>query len=157
MKKLATISIAAAALLVIGFVAGTVFNQPRIPTTPAPTIVPAVTMLAPGESVVTFPESVEGTPESEPQLIVIAKIRNAITGQPVVASRVTLGGKVIAEMVSEFKFTLPGKVVDYIYLEVQAPGYESWRVGFRHQLKHSRTYDLPVKLEPKPTKPMPQA
>ncbi len=157
MKKLATISIAAAALLVIGFIAGTIFNQSRMPTAPAPTIVPAVTMVAPGESIITFPEPVEGTPEPKPQLTVIAKIRDATTGKPVVASRVILGGKVIAERVSEFKFTLPGEVLDYIILEVQAPGYEQWQVGFRHKLKGSRTYDLPVNLEPKPTKPMPQA
>jgi len=68
-----------------------------------------------------------------------------------------VGGKVLAEQVSEFKFVLPGEQLDYIFLEVQALGYEEWKVGFRHQLSHSRTYPLLVELKPKPTKPAPQA
>jgi len=153
MKKLATISITIA-LVVIGFIAGTIFSQSRIPTAPAPTIVPAVTMVAPGDSIITFLEPVEGTSEPKPQLTVIAKIRDATTGKPVVASRLILEGKVIAEGVSEFTFMLPGEVLDYIILEVQAPGYEQWQVGIRHKLKHNSTYELPVNLDPKLTKPV---
>ncbi|GAF84326.1 unnamed protein product [marine sediment metagenome] len=63
----------------------------------------------------------------------------------------------IAEQVSEFGFILPGKVLEYVFLEVQAPGYEQWEVGFRYQLSRSRTYPLQVNLEPKPATPTPQA
>jgi len=80
-----------------------------------------------------------------------AKICDEATGQPVVASRLVLGGKVIAEGVSEFKFVLPGGQLDYIFLEVQTPGSERWEVGFRHQLSHSRTYPLLVELKRMPT------
>ena len=80
-----------------------------------------------------------------------------LSGQPVVALRVILGGEVIAEGVSEFRFVLPGEQLDYIYLEVQATGYHKWSVGFRHQLTHSRTYSLLIELKPKPTEPAPQA
>ncbi len=139
MKKLGIITIAII-LLAIGFIVGIFFNQSKKATTPELIITPIVTKLAPGESIVTFPEPIEGTPESNPRLTVIAKIRDAATGEPVIASRVILGGEVIAEDVSEFKFTLPGEVLDYVFLEVQAPGYEEWKIGFRHRLRHSRTY-----------------
>jgi len=155
MRRLAII-VAAVGLLAIGFIAGTFFRQLQAPTAPELIITPVITKLAPGESIITFPEPVEGTPEPNPQLTVVAKIRDATTGQPIVASRVILGGEVIAEGVSEFKFTLPGEVLDYVFLEVQAPGYAQWKLGFRHRLRHSRTYPLFVNLKPKPTKAAPE-
>ena len=154
MKRLAITS-TAIALLAIGFIAGTLYWDRQTPPSPAPLITP-VGKLGPGERLITFPERVEGTPEPNPQLTVIVKIRDKATGQPVMASRVILGGKVIAEHVSEFRFVLPGEQLDYIFLEVQAPGYKQWKIGFRHQLSHSRTYPLLVELEPMPTKPPPQ-
>ena len=156
MKKLWTISIAVT-LLAIGVIASAFLKRSKETTIPELIITPIVTKLAPGESIVTFPEPVEGTPEPNPRLTVIAKIRDATTGEPVIASRVILGGEVIAEDVSEFKFTLPGEVLDYVFLEVQAPGYEQWKIGFRHHLSHSRTYPLQVNLVPRSTKPVPQA
>jgi len=75
---------------------------------------------------------------------------------PVVATCVILAGKVIAEQVSELEFSLPGEVVEYVFLEVQAPGYEEWEIGFRHQLSQSRTYPLLIELRPEPANPVPQ-
>ena len=153
--KRPTMVIAAIALLSAGLIAGTLIRQRQTPVPPPPTLAPVVPRIGPGESVITFPEPVEGTPEANPRLIVVATIRDAISREPVVASRVTLDGKVIAEDVSEFRFTLPGEVLDYIFLEVQAPGYREWRLGFRHRLRHSRTYPLIINLEPVPTRPLP--
>jgi len=82
MRRLAIIS-TAIALLAIGFVAGTLYWQRRVPRSPAPIIAPVITKIAPGESVITFPEPVEGTPEPNPRLIVKASIRDTMTGQPV--------------------------------------------------------------------------
>lgn len=122
---------------------------------PAPIMTPVVTRIAPGEHIVTFPESGEGTPEPNPELTVVAQIRDATTGEPVAATRVVLGGEVIAEQVSEFEFTLPGQVLEYVYPEVEAPRYQPWEIGFRHQLSHSRTYPLAINLKPKPVTPPP--
>jgi len=155
MKRLAIIS-PAIALLAIGFIAGTLYWQRRAPPSPELIITP-VAELGPGDRIITFPEPIEGTPEPNPQLTVLAKIRAEATGQPVMATRAILGGEVIAEGLSEFEFVLPGEQLDYICLEVEAPGYEKWEVGFRHQLSHSRTYPLLVELKPKPTRPMPEA
>jgi hypothetical protein len=154
MKRLAIIS-TAIVLLAIGFIAGTLYWQRRTHPLPELIITP-VAELGPGDRMLTFPEPIEGTPEPNPQLKVVAKIRDA-AGQPVMATRVILGGEVIVEGVSEFEFVLPGEQLDYIYLEVQAPGYKEWKVGFRHQLSHSRTYPLLVELKPIPTKPAPEA
>lgn len=155
MKRLAIIS-TAIALLAIGFIAATLYWQRQTSPSLAPIITP-VGKLEPGDRMITFPEPVEGTPEPNPQLKVLAKIRDETTGEPVIASRVILGGEVIAEGVSEFEFVLPGEQLDYVYLEVQAPDYEEWNVGFRHQLSHSRTFPLLVELKPKLSKPPPQA
>jgi hypothetical protein len=155
MKRLALIS-TAIALLAIGFIAGSLYWHRQAPPSPAPLITP-VGELGPGDRMITFPEEVEGTPDPNPQLTVIAKIRNKATGQPVVVARVILGGEVIAKGASEFGFVLPGEQPDYIFLEVQALGYKEWEVGFRHHLSHSRTYPLLVELEPMPTRPAPQA
>ncbi len=153
MRRLAIIS-TTVALLAIGFIAGTLYWQRQPPPSPAPIITP-IRELGPGESIITFPEPIEGTPEPNPKLTIKATIRDAVTGEPVVATRVILGGEVIAEQVSEFEFSLPGEVLEYVYLEVQAPGYHVWRVGFRHQLSHSRTYVLPINLKPIPITPPP--
>ena len=154
MKRLAIIS-TAMALLAIGFIAGAVYWQRQASPSPELIITP-VAELGPGDRIITFPEPVEGTPDPNPQLTISAKIRDEATSQPIVASRVILGGKVIAEGVTEFKFVLPGEQLDYIFLEVQAPGYEEWEVGFRHQLSHSRIYPLLVELKTKPTESAPQ-
>ena len=154
MKRLAIIS-TAIVLLAIGFIAGALYWQRQASPSPELIITP-VAELGPGDRMLTFPEPIEGTPEPNPQFTVLVKIRDESTGQPVMASRVILGGEVIAEGVSEFKFVLPGEQLDYVFLEVQAPGYERWEVGFRHQLSHSRTYPLLVELRPKPAKPAPQ-
>lgn len=135
----------------------TAISIPTSTSVPTGTPTPAVATLASGESIIIFPEPVEGTPKPDPQLAVIARIRDAVTDQPVVASRITLGGEVIAKGVSEFQFTLPGEVLEYIFLKVQAPGYEEWEIGFRHQLLHSRVYPLQIELRPKPTKSIPQS
>ena len=156
MRRLALV-IAAIALLSAGLIAGSLFRQRQAPVPPPPTLAPVVPRIGPGEGVITFPEPVEGTPEANPQLIVVATVRDAITREPVVASRVILDGRVIAEDVSEFRFTLPGELLDYIFLEVQAPGYKEWQLGFRHQLKHSRIFPLTINLEPMPTRPLPGA
>ena len=147
MKRPAIIS-TAIALLAIGFVAGTLYWQRQSPPSPELIITP-VAELGPGDRMITFPELVEGMPDPNPQLTVSVKIRDEATSQPVAATRVILGGEVIAEGVSEFKFVLPGEQLDYIFLEVQAPGYEEWEVGFRHQLSRSRTYPLLVELKPR--------
>lgn len=154
-KRLAIVS-AAIALLAVGFIAGSLYWQRQASPPPEPLITP-VGELKPGDRMITFPEQVEGTPDPNPQLTVTAKIRSKANGQPVVVARVILGGEVIAEGVSEFEFVLPGEQPDYIFLEVQAPGYEEWEIGFRHHLSHSRTYPLLVELEPMPTQPAPQA
>lgn len=155
MRKLA-MATAAVALLGIGFLAGNLFYQRR--QAPAlPTIEPAVPRIEPGERIVTFPEPVPGTPEPNPKLIVKATIRDAITGKPVETTQVVLDGKVIAENVSEFHFELPGVVEEHIFLEVHSPGYQLWKVGFRHKLTHSRIYELPVRLQPLPVTPIPEA
>ena len=156
MRRLAMV-IAAIALLSAGLIAGSLLRQRQAPVPPPPTLAPVVPRIGPGESVITFPEPVEGTPEANPRLIVVATVRDAITREPVVASRVILDGRVIAEDVSEFRFTLPGELLDYIFLEVQAPGYKEWQLGFRHQLKHSRIFPLTINLEPMPTRPLPGA
>ena len=155
MKRLAIIS-TAIALLAIGFIAATLYWQRQVPPSLELIITP-VTELEPGDRIITFPEPIEGTPDPNPQLKVSVKIRDEATGQPVVAARVILGGEVIAEGVSEFELVLPGEQLEYVFLEVEAPGYEEWEVGFRHQLSHSRTYPLLVELEKKPTEPAPQA
>ena len=107
MKRLAIIS-PAIALLAIGFIAGTLYWQRRTPPSPELIITP-VAELGPGDRIITFPEPIEGTPEPNPQLTVLAKIRAEATGQPVMATRAILGGEVIAEGVSEFEFVLPGE------------------------------------------------
>ena len=155
MKRLAIIS-TAIALLAIGFIAATLYWQRQTPPPPALIITP-VAELRPGERIVTFPEPVEGTPEPNPQLTVLAKISDKATDEPVVASYVILGDKVIAKGVSEFKFVLPGDQPDYIELEIQATGYKEWKVGFRHHLSQSRTYPLLIELEKKTTTPVPEA
>jgi len=156
MRRLA-MAIAAVTLLSAGFVVGSFLGQRQAPIPPPPTLALVVPRIGPGESVITFPEPVEGTPEANPRLIVVATVRDAITREPVVASQVILDGRVIAEDVSEFRFTLPGELLDYIFLEVQAPGYKAWQLGFRHQLKHSRIFPLTINLEPMPTRPLPGA
>lgn len=106
MKRLAIIS-TAVVLLAIGFIAGTRYWQRQAPPSPDLIITP-VAELGPGDRMITFPEKVEGTPDPNPQLTVSVKIRDEATSQPVVATRVILGGEVIAEGVSEFEFVLPG-------------------------------------------------
>ncbi len=120
-------AIATIALLSAGLIAGSLLRQRQAPVPPPPTLAPAVPRIGPGESVITFPEPVEGTPEANPRLI----------------------------DVSEFRFTLPGELLDYIFLEVQAPGYKEWQLGFRHQLKHSRVFPLTINLEPISPKSLP--
>jgi len=130
-------------------------GQRQAPVPPPPTLTPVVPRIGPGESVITFPEPVEGTPEANPRLIVIATVCDAITREPVVASRVILNGKVIAEQMSEFRSALPGELLDYTFLEVQAPGCKEWQLGFRHQLKHSRIFPLTINLEPMSPRSLP--
>jgi hypothetical protein len=155
MKNLKII-IGALLLLAVGF-AGGLFFYGRSQAPAIPIIGPAVPKIGPGERVVTFPEPLQGSPEPNPQLVVKATIRDAATGKPVVAAQVVLGGKVIAEQVSELEFTLPGEVDEHIFLEVHAPGYELWKAGFRHKLTHTRIYELPIKLQPVKTTPQPEA
>lgn len=55
MSRLAIIS-TTIGLVAIGFVAGTLYWQRRVPRSPAPIIAPVITTIAPGESLVTLPE-----------------------------------------------------------------------------------------------------
>jgi len=155
MRKLAIVGSALVLAAVVFLVTG-VFDWQRQRPVPV-TTTPAVPEIGPGESLISFPEPMEGTPEPNPVLTVKAAIQDAVTQERVVATSVVLDGQVIAEQVSEFEVTLPGEVVEgYVDLEVFAPGYERWAVGLRFNLFHSRTYLLPIRLNPLPTTPAPE-
>jgi len=105
--------------------------------------------IPPGSHLFIHPSPLPGPTEANPTLTLRCEVRDAATGDLVIADEVRLGDHVVHRRVAVFEVTVPGRITgDYLYLSILATGYQPWSVGLRHNLDHSRTLPLSVNLVP---------
>lgn len=126
-------------LVVIGMIIGQ--ELARSSLSPPPQTIP------PGSRLLIRPTPLPGPTEAKPTLTLRCQVRDAVTGDLVVADEVRLGDHVVHRRVAVFDVTVPGRLTgDYLYLTIVATGYQPWTVGLRHNLDHSRTLPLTINL-----------
>ncbi len=137
--KIVTVLLLFLPLLVAGCSSGSV-------ATPSPT--PEIVTIEPGGRLRIPVDPLPRAPEANPQVTLRLIFQDKITKGPVTARAVAVDGRVVAQGVTEFAVTLPGSLDQEVVIVVEAAGYRKWDTGFRWSIKYSRTFQLPILLEP---------
>jgi hypothetical protein len=137
--KVVTLLLLFLPLLVAGCTSGSV-------ATPSPT--PEIITIEAGGRLRIPVDPLPRAPEANPQVTLRLIFQDKVAKGPVTARSVALDARVVAKGVTEFAVMLPGSLDQEVVITIEAAGYRKWDIGFRWNIKYSRSFQLPVLLEP---------